>query len=102
MAETIETGKLSLVEKEELKNITKANTKEELNVIIKCVPDNILWEELMRREESMFKGADSICEIIGASFDNLKPIPARAWEDIRTRYDDLRDKYVKLRKVFDK
>lgn len=56
----------------------------------------------MRREESMFKGVDSICEIIGASFDNLKPIPARAWEDIRTRYEDLRDKYVKLRKVFDK
>ena len=102
MSETVEVNKLSQVEKEELRDITKAHTEEELNVIIRCVPDNLLWDELMKREGSMLNGANAVCEIVGATFDNLKPIPARAWEDIRNRYDDLRDKYLKLRKVFNK
>lgn len=97
-----EVNKLSEVEKEELKDITKAYTDEELNVIIKVIPDNFLWDELMRREGTMVKGANSVCEIVGASFDNLQPIPARAWKEIRNRYDDLREKYIKLRKVFNK
>ena len=95
-------NKLSEVEKEELKDITKAYTDEELNVIIKVIPDNFLWDELMRREGAMVKGANTVCEIVGASFDNLQPIPARAWKEIRIRYDDLREKYTKLRKVFSK
>ena len=102
MSNNTELNKLSEVEKEELKDITKAYTDEELHVIIKVIPDDYLWDELMRREATMIKGANSACEIIGASFDNLQPIPVRAWKEIRTRYDDLREKYIKLRKVFNK
>ena len=99
MSNNTEVNKLSEVEKEELKDITKAYTDEELNVIIKVIPDNFLWDELMRREGTMVKGASAVCEIVGASFDSLQPIPARAWKEIRNRYDDLREKYTKLRKV---
>ena len=93
-------SKPSIANKEKLRDITKAYTEEELNVVIKVIPDNHLWEELMRREASMLNGANNICEILGASFDTLNPIPVRAWEDIRKRYDDLREKYLKMRKVF--
>ena len=102
MSNNTELNKLSEVEKEELKDITKAYTDEELNVIIKVIPDNYLWDELMRREGTMINGANAVCEIVGASFDHLQPIPARAWKEIRNRYDDLRERYIKLRKVLSK
>ena len=102
MSNNTEVNKLSEVEKEELKDITKAYTDEELNVIIKVIPDNFLWDELMRREGTMVKGANAACEIVGAPFDSLQPIPARAWKEIRNRYDDLKEKYTNLRKVFNK
>lgn len=94
--------KLSSMDKDELKNITKAYSEEEYLTIIKVIPDDYLWEELMRRENSMLKGFNNICEILGASFDNLQPIPAKAWSDIKTRYDDLRDKFSRIRKGFGK
>ena len=102
MSETIEVNKLSPIEKEELKDITKAYTDEELNVIIKVVPDDYLWDELMRRDSLMLEKITYIEGILGTSFDNLHPIPVRAWEDIRTRYDDLRDKFGRIRKGFNK
>lgn len=102
MSNKTETSKLSLVEKEELRDITKAYSDEELSVIIKVLPDDYLWDELMRRDKAMLEKINYIQEILGASFDNLHPIPARAWEDIRNRYDDLKIKFGKIRKGFNK
>ena len=50
----------------------------------------------------MLEKINYIQEIIGGSCDNLHPISAKAWEDIRTRYNDLRDKFSKIRKGFSK
>ena len=102
MSENMEVNKLSEVEKEQLKDITKAYKDEELHVIIKVIPDDYLWDELMRRDSLMFEKITNIEEVLGISLDNLRPIPARAWEDIRNRYDDLKIKFGKIRKGFNK
>ena len=97
-----ETNSLSNVEKAELRDIAKAYTKEEYETIIKVIPDDYLWDELIRRNSSMIERINHIQEIIGGSFDNINLISARAWEDIRVRYDDLKDKFSKIRKEFSK
>ena len=102
MSDNMEVNKLSEVDKEQLKDITKAYKDEELHVIIKVIPDDYLWDELMRRDSLMFEKITYIEEVLGISLDNLRPIPARAWEDIRNRYDDLKIKFGKIRKGFNK
>lgn len=102
MSENMEVNKLSEVEKDQLRDITKAYKDEELHVIIKVIPDDYLWDELMRRDSLMFEKITDIEEVLGISLDNLRPIPARAWEDIRNRYDDLKIKFGKIRKGFNK
>ena len=100
MSKNIGVKKVSEVEKEELKRITKAYKDEELNVIIKVISDDILWDELIRRDTAMLRKINYIENILGVSLDNLHPIPASAWEDIRKRYSDLRDKVLKIREGF--
>ena len=95
-------NKLSQKDKEELRDITKAYTDEEYLTIIKVVPDDYLWDELIRRDAAMLEKINYIQEIIGGSCDNLHPISAKAWEDIRNRYDDLKDKFSLIRKGFSK
>ena len=102
MSNNTEVNKLSNFEKEKLKDITEAYKDEELQVIIKAIPDDYLWDELMRRDALMLKKINYIEEVLGISLDNLHPIPASAWEDMRTRYNDLRDKFSKIRKGFTK
>ena len=102
MSETVKENKLSPLEKEELKDIAKAYTEEEYLTIIKVVPDDYLWDELMRRDTAMTEKINFIQDIIGSSIDNLQPIPAKAWQDIRSRYNELKDKFSKIRKGFGK
>ena len=95
-----ETSKLSQKDKETLRDVTKAYTDEEYLTVIKVVPDDYLWDELIRRDAAMLKKINYIEDILGVSLDNLHPIPASAWADIRTRYNDLRDKFSQIRKGF--
>ena len=50
----------------------------------------------------MLQKINYIEEVLGVSFDNIRPIPVKAWEDIRSRYNDLKDKFGKIRKGFNK
>ena len=85
-----------------IKDTVKALDQEEVLEAIKVVSDDILWDELMRRDNECLEKINYIEEILGTSLDNLHPIPASAWEDMRTRYNDLRDKFSKIRKGFTK
>lgn len=85
-------------EKEDLRNVTKAYTDEELNIVVKVIPDDYLWDELIRRDAAMLEKINAIETVLGVSLDNITPIPVKAWEDIRNRYTDLRDKFSKIRK----
>ena len=93
------TPKLSPEDKKELKNITKAYTNEEYETVIKVVPDEYLWLELIRRYDAMTKGVDSIADVLGITLDNIVPISAKTWQEIRVKYDDLKDKFLKIRKL---
>lgn len=85
-----------------IKDTVKALDQEEVLEAIKVVSDDILWDELMRRDNECLKKINYIEEILGISLDNLHPIPVSAWEDIRSRYDDLRIKFEKIMKGFKK
>lgn len=93
------TPKLSPEDKKELKNITKAYTNEEYETVIKVVPDEYLWLELIRRYDAMTKGVDSVAEVLGITLDNITPISAKTWQEIRAKYDDLKEKFGKIRKI---
>lgn len=85
-----------------IKDTVKALDQEEVLEAIKVVSDDILWDELMRRDNECLEKINYIEEILGISLDNLHPIPVSAWEDMRARYNDLRDKFSKIRKGFTK
>lgn len=93
-----ETNNLTPMAKEELKDITKAYTNEEYETIIKCIPDEYLWVELIRRYNAMIKGVENIATILGVTLDNIVPISGDTWQGIRTKYDDLKDRFSKIRK----
>ena len=98
MEETKETTiKLSVGEVEQLKNLTKAYTPAELLVIIESIPSDYLWDELIRRDNQMLQNIFHIEDVLGVSLDNIRPIPLRAWEDIRGRYNELKSKYRNIR-----
>lgn len=85
-----------------IKDTVKALDQEEVLEAIRVVSDDVLWDELMRRDALMLKNINYIEEVLGISLDNLHPIPVSAWQDMRTRYNDLRDKFSKIRKGFGK
>ena len=89
--------KLSAADIEALKNVTEAYTSEELNVVIKAIPDDYLWNELMRRDSVVLESINHIEGILDISLDNLRPIPAKAWSEIKTRYEDMQNKYKKIK-----
>ena len=93
-----ETDNLSQTDKNELKNITKAYTTDEYETIVKCIPDEFLWVEIIRRYNVMTKGVEFVAEILGVSVDNIVYISANTWQDIRGKYDDLKEKFQKIRK----
>lgn len=94
--------KLSEIEIADLKDITKAYGSEELDIIIKEIPDDYLWDELLRRDKVIYEKISCIEEALSVSLDSLHPIPARAWKEIRTRYEDLQSKFKKIEKGFNK
>ena len=64
-------NKLSQTDKETLANVTKSYTNEELDVVIKEIPDEYLWNEIMRRDSFAIEGINYIEGILDVSFDNL-------------------------------
>lgn len=90
---------LSVAEKKELKNITKAYTNEEYETIIEVVPDEYIWLELIKRYNAMTKSVDSVADVLGTTLDNITPISAKTWQEIRVKYDDLKEKFEKIKKI---
>ena len=92
-----ESSKLGELEKKKLEDVVKACTEEEHDLILRVVPDDALWDELIRRNTSMVEGVDFIAKVLGASLDNINPISAKAWSEIKARYDDLKERYNKVK-----
>lgn len=90
------------LEKKEFKETIKALTEEESIEAIKVMSSENLWQELIRRNTSMVQKINEIEDILGISVDNINPITVKAWEDIKTRYDDLEDKFKRIMKGFGK
>lgn len=90
------------LEKNEFKETIKALTEEESIEAIKVMSSENLWQELIRRNTSMVQKINEIEDILGISVDNINPITVKAWEDIKTRYDDLEDKFKRIMKGFGK
>ena len=86
-------------EKDEIKNIIKGFSEEEHKDAIRLFPDDVLWEELFRRNTRMLQRVNQIEEVIGVNMDNILPIPIDTWNEIKRRYMDLKNKYVRIRKL---
>lgn len=87
------------VEKNEIKCITKALTDEEINEVIRVIHDDYLWDELFRRNTIMLQRVNQIEEVLGVNMDNIMPIPIETWNEIKRRYMDLKNKYIRIRKL---
>lgn len=90
---------MSDLEKKEFKERIKALSDEEVLETIKLLPDEILWEELFRRNTRILQRINQIEEVIGVSMDNILPIPIDTWNEIKRRYMDLKNKYIRIRKL---
>lgn len=95
-----ELNQLTETDKNKLKEVTKAYTDEEYKTILRVVPDDHLWDELIRRNTSMTKGIDYVANTLDVSLDSIIPISAKAWDEMKTRYDDLKIKFSKIRQFF--
>ncbi len=105
--ESVETVKTEFIEmgdldKQKLKETVKAFTDEDKTEIVKLFPSDKLWEELIRRNLLMNEILDNICEIMGVAMDGLSPISAKTWCEIKNKFDNIEDKYTKIRKGFSK
>ena len=97
--ETDENG-MTQVEKNKIIETIKAYQPQDFSIAITVFPDDLLWNELMRRESAMFKKIKCVEEVVGIKMDNIQSIPAIAWNESKKRYDDIKDKFVKLKKMF--
>ena len=88
------------LEKNLFKDSVKAYTEEEKLEAIKLIPSDYLWDELINRNTKMLQRINFVEETLGVSLDNIHPIPAMAWDDIRYRYTDTEDKFKKVMKGF--
>lgn len=86
-------------EKDEIKNIIKGLSEEECKDVIRLIPDEVMWEELFRRNTRMLQRINQIEEVVGVSMDNILPIPIDTWNEIKRRYLDLKNKYMRIRKL---
>lgn len=91
---------MSEMEKKELKDRIKALTDEETNEVIRLMPSDLLWDELIRRNTKMLQRINKIEDTLGITVDNIHPISIKAWEDIRERYTDVEDKFIYIKKGF--
>ena len=88
------------LEKKNFRDITKALSDEERNEAIKLFPDDLLWDELFRRNTKMLQRIIQVEEVIGVNMDNVMPIPIDTWNEIRRRYNDIEKKFMRIRKMF--
>ena len=88
------------IETTAIKNALKAFDQEEILEAVKVLSDDILWDELIRRDMEILEKINYIEGIFDISLDNLHTIPASEWADIRTKYNDLRDKVSQIKKEF--
>lgn len=83
---------------ETIKDTVKAFTQEETLEVVKIISDDILWDELIRRNTSIENELYRIEDVLGVTLDNLRPIPIKAWNDLKDRYDDQKTKFQMIRK----
>lgn len=97
---TLDENNMTQAEKKKIIEIIKSYQPQDLQIAITTFPDDLLWSELIRRESAMFKKIKCVEEIVGIKMDNIQPIPAIAWNETKKRYDDIKDKFVKLKRMF--
>lgn len=90
---------MSELEKKEFRDRIKALTSEEISEAVQLLPDEQLWNELFRRNTKMLQRINKIEEVLGVSMDNIMPIPIDTWNEIRRRYEDIEEKYKRIRKI---
>ena len=88
------------IERDKFKESIMALTDEEKNEMIKLIPSNLMWEELFNRNTKMLKKINDIEEILGIKTDTVSVIPIAAWEDFKTKYNDVEDKFSHIQKHF--
>ena len=86
-------------EKDDFKKVIKGFSDEDYKEAIRLFPDDVLWEELFRRNTRMLQRINQIEEVIGVNMDNILPIPIDTWNEIKRRYMDLKNKYMRIRKL---
>ena len=91
---------MSEIAKEKFKDSIMALTEEEKAEAIKLFPSNLMWEELFNRNTKMLKKINDIEAILGIKTDTVSVIPIAAWEDFKTKYNDVEDKYSQIQKHF--
>ena len=62
---------MSGIAKEELANRTKGMSKEELQLVIKLIPTNMLWDEMKRRDEIKTARLQAISKTMGMEVPEL-------------------------------
>lgn len=91
---------MTQAERNKILDVVKAYKEEDFKIAVTAFPDDALWNELIRRESAMFKKIKCVEEIVGINMDNILPIPAITWNETKRRYDDIKDKFVKLKQMF--
>lgn len=91
---------MSEIAKDRFKESMMALTEEERIEAVKLLPSNLMWEELFNRNTKMLKKINDIEAILGVKTDTVSVIPIAAWEDFKTKYNDVEDKYSQIQKHF--
>lgn len=91
---------MSDLDRKKLKETIKALTEDDKSEVVKLLSSDKLWEELIRRNLAMNEKLDNICEIMGITMDNTNPISAKTWSEMKSKFDVIEDKYIKIRKGF--
>lgn len=67
---------LTAAQQRELAARTRALTKAERNICVKCLPSTLLEKELERRKEAVVKKLDRVTEILSDAWDNKDDLNA--------------------------
>lgn len=91
-------GQLNEIEKKGVKQLIKGFSKDESIEAVKVISSDVLWEELIRRNTKMVEAVNDIEDILGVTVDNIYPITVKAWDDIKRKYDDIENKFKRIKK----
>ena len=61
------------IQREELVNIIKAFSKEEMELFISYMPDELLWSELIKRYDKIKQTLDRVKDVFHSPQDNTRP-----------------------------